>query len=108
MWLSRRKQAQEHRSHYWITKTADQGIDEEMPTQVKCALDQLGITLIPASAPDARGRSERIFGTQGRLPQALRAAAITTMAAANQHLSEVFLPAHIPSGPTTAAKSWAT
>lgn len=82
-------------SHYWTTKTADQGIDEESPTQVKRALDQLGITLIPASAPEARGRSERMFGTlQGRLPQELRAAAITTMAAANQYLSEVFLPAH--------------
>jgi hypothetical protein len=82
-------------SHYWITKTADQGVDEETPTQVKRALDQLGITLIPASAPEARGRSERMFGTlQGRLPQELRAAGITTMAAANQYLSEVFLPAH--------------
>jgi hypothetical protein len=82
-------------SHYWITKAADQGVDEETPTQVKRALDQLAITLIPASAPEARGRSERMFGTlQGRLPQELRAAGITTMAAANQYLSEVFLPAH--------------
>jgi transposase len=82
-------------SHYWITKAANQGIDEETPTQVKRALDQLGITLIPASAPEARGRSERMFGTlQGRLPQELRAAGITTMAAANQYLREVFLPVH--------------
>ena len=82
-------------SHYWITKTAEQGIDEETPTQVKRALDQLGITLIAASTPEARGRSERMFGTlQGRLPQELRAAGITTMAAANQYLREVFLPAH--------------
>jgi hypothetical protein len=82
-------------SHYWITKAANQGIDEETPTQVKRALDQLGITLIPASAPEARGRSERMFGTlQGRLPQELRAAGITTMAAANRYLREVFLPAH--------------
>jgi len=82
-------------SHYWITKAANQGIDETTPTQVKRALDQLGIVLIPASAPEARGRSERMFGTlQGRLPQELRAAGITTMAAANRYLSEVFLPAH--------------
>lgn len=82
-------------SHYWITKAANQGIDEETPTQVKRALDQLGITLIPASAPEARGRSERMFGTlQGRLPQELRAAGITTMAAANRYLREVFLPIH--------------
>ena len=82
-------------SHYWITKVADQGVDEATPTQVKRALDQLGITLIPASAPEARGRSERMFGTlQGRLPQELRAAGITSMAGANRYLREVFLPAH--------------
>jgi len=82
-------------SHYWITKTAGKGVDRETPTQVRRALDQLGITLIPASAPEARGRSERMFGTlQGRLPQELRSAGITTMAAANRYLNEVFLPAH--------------
>ena len=82
-------------SHYWITKSAGKGVDRETPTQVRRALDQLGITLIPATAPEARGRSERMFGTlQGRLPQELRSADITTMAAANRYLSEVFLPAH--------------
>jgi len=82
-------------SHYWITKAAGKGVDRETPTQVRRALDQLGITLIPASAPEARGRSERMFGTlQGRLPQELRSAGITTMAAANRYLGEVFLPAH--------------
>lgn len=82
-------------SHYWVTKAAGQGVDREAPTQVKRALDQLGIELIPASAPEARGRSERMFGTlQGRLPQELRTAGITTMAAANRYLSEAFLPAH--------------
>ena len=80
-------------SHYWITKTADQGIDEETPTQVKRALDQLGITLIAASAPEARGRSECMFGTlQGRLPQELRAAA--SHHGSSQSVSKrVFLPA---------------
>ncbi len=59
------------------------------------ALDQLGVTLIPASAPEARGRSERMFGTlQGRLPQELRSAGISTIAAANRYLREVFLPVH--------------
>lgn len=82
-------------SHYWMTKAAGAGVDKRNPTQVKRALDQLGIELIPASAPEARGRSERMFGTlQGRLPQELRAAAITTMAAANRYLHEVFLPVH--------------
>lgn len=82
-------------SHYWVTKAAGQGVDKDTPTQVKRALDQLGIELIAASAPEARGRSERMFGTlQGRLPQELRTAGITTMEAANLYLSEVFLPAH--------------
>jgi transposase len=82
-------------SHYWFTKTAGQGVDKGTPTQVKRALDQLGIDLIPASCPEARGRSERMFGTlQGRLPQELRAAGITAMDAANVYIREVFLPAH--------------
>jgi len=82
-------------SHYWITKEAGQGVDKQARTQVKRALDQLGITLIPASCPEARGRSERMFGTlQGRLPPELRTAGITTMAAANRYLRDVFLPAH--------------
>ena len=70
-------------------------MDHKTPTQVRRALDQLGITLIPANSPEARGRSERMFGTlQGRLPQELRSAGITTMAEANRYLSEVSLPAH--------------
>ena len=82
-------------SHYWYTPSAGKGVDHKTPTQVRRALDQLGITLIPARSPEARGRSERMFGTlQGRLPQELRSARITSMAAANRYLSEVFLPAH--------------
>jgi len=82
-------------SHYWMTKEAGAGVDRDNPTQVKRALDQLGITLIAASCPEARGRSERMFGTlQGRLPQELRAAAITTLEGANRYLRKVFVPAH--------------
>jgi hypothetical protein len=80
---------------YWVTREAGQRVDKDSPTQVKRALDQLGIALIPAYSPEARGRSERMFETlQGRLPQELRAAGITTLAAANRYLREVFLPAH--------------
>ena len=58
-------------------------------------MKQLGIEMIPAYSPEARGRSERAFGThQGRLPQELAAAGITTMAAANA-LSERELPAGV-------------
>jgi hypothetical protein len=83
-------------SHYWYTPNAGKGVDYKTPTQVRRALDQLGVTLIPARSPEARGRSERMFGTlQGRLPQELRSAGITTMEAANRYLREVFLPAGV-------------
>ena len=82
-------------SHYWHTAAAGDKVDRDHPTQVKRALDQLGIELIPAYSPEARGRSERMFGTfQKRLPQELRAAGITEIAAANRFLREVYLPDH--------------
>ena len=63
-------------------------MDKDNPTQVGRALEQLGIELIPAYSPEARGRSERMFGTlQGRLPQELRLAGITHMEA-GQPVSE--------------------
>ena len=81
-------------SHYWVTTTAGT-VDKDKPTQVHRALDQLGIELIAAHSPQARGRSERMFGTlQGRLPQELRVRGITDMAAANRFLAEQFIPDH--------------
>ena len=65
-------------SHYWNTPEAGGKVDKDTPTQVGRALAQLGIELIPAYSPEARGRSERMFGTlQKRLPQELRLAGIT-------------------------------
>ncbi len=82
-------------SHYWHTPEAGGKVDKDNPTQVGRALQQLGIELIPAYSPEARGRSERMFGTlQKRLPQELELAGITDMAAANRFLKEDFLPAH--------------
>lgn len=82
-------------SHYWHTPAAGGKVDRDNPTQVGRALAQLGIELIPAYSPEARGRSERMFGTlQKRLPQELRLAGIATMAEANRYLKEVFWPAH--------------
>ncbi len=70
-------------------------MDKDTPTQVGRALAQLGIELIPAYSPEARRRSERMFGTlQKRLPQELRLAGITDMVEANRFLKEVFLPQH--------------
>ena len=82
-------------SHYFNTPQAGGKVDKTNPTQVGRALRQLGIELIPAYSPEARGRSERMFGTlQKRLPQELRLAGVTTMEAANTFLREHFIPEH--------------
>lgn len=82
-------------SHYWHTEEAGGKVDKNRVTQVHRALQQLGITLIPAYSPEARGRSERAFRTlQDRLPKELALAGITERAAANQYLATQFLPAH--------------
>jgi hypothetical protein len=61
--------------------------------QVPRALKALGIRQILARSPEARGRSERAFGTlQGRLPQELRLAGVRTYEAANEYLEKVFVP----------------
>ena len=82
-------------SHYWHTPEAGGKVDKDNPTQVGRALAQLGIELIAAYSPEARGRSERMFGTlQGRLPRELRLAGITTMEEANRFVRDVYLPEH--------------
>jgi len=80
-------------SHFCQTPVAGQAATTEHNGQVSRALKALGIRQILAYSPQARGRSERTFQTiQGRLPQELRAAGITTYAAANEYLERVFLP----------------
>ena len=65
-------------------------VDRHRLTQVGRALRELGIQMIPACSPQARGRSEHKFGTwQGRLPQELRLHEIHTLEAAS-----AFLRAH--------------
>jgi transposase len=82
-------------SHYWHTPAAGGKVDKDTPTEVGRALAQLGIEHIPAYSPEARGRSERMFGTlQDRLVKELRLAGITTMEEANRFLREVYLPQH--------------
>ena len=82
-------------SHYWHTPEAGGKVDKGNPTQVGRALRDLGIEMIAAYSPQARGRSERMFGTlQNRLPQELRQNEITTMEAANRFLRESYLPKH--------------
>ena len=81
-------------SHYWLTPEAGGKVDREKLTQFGRAMKQLGIDMIAAYSPEARGRSERAFGThQGRLPQELALAGIKSMASANQYLAKVYRPA---------------
>jgi transposase len=79
-------------SHFFVTPHAGGKVDAERLTQVGRALKELGIQMIPAYSPQARGRSERNFGTwQGRLPQEMRLKGITTVEAANQFLRQEYM-----------------
>jgi hypothetical protein len=75
-------------SHFWLTPKPGGKIDPHRLTQVGRALRELGVQMIPAYSPQARGRSERNFGTwQGRLPQELRRLrGIASLEAANGFL----------------------
>jgi transposase len=79
-------------SHFFETPKAGGPVDRQRRTQVGRALAELRIELIPAYSPQARGRSERNFGTwQGRLPQELRVAGIRTVEEANRFLREHYI-----------------
>jgi transposase len=79
-------------SHFWLTPKVGGKVDYQRRTQVGRALQELGVQMIPAYSPQARGRSERSFGTwQGRLPQELRLAGCGTMEEANQFLRERYV-----------------
>ena len=82
-------------SHYFYTPEVGGKVDKQRLTQVGRALAQLGVEHIPAYSPQARGRSERLFGTlQDRLVNELKLAAITTVEAANRFLRDTYIPAH--------------
>jgi hypothetical protein len=79
-------------SHFWLTPKVGGRVDPHRLTQVGRALRELGVQMIPAYSPQARGRSERNFGTwQGRLPQELRLRGIPTLEAANTFLREHYV-----------------
>ena len=81
-------------SHYWHTPEAGGKVDKQNLTQFGQAMQRLGIAMIPAYSPEARGRSERMFRThQERLPRELAQAGISDMAAANRYLTESYRPA---------------
>lgn len=82
-------------SHYWTTPEVGGKVDKDNLTQFGRAMRQLGIEMIAAYSPEARGRSERMFGTlQQRLPKELALVGITTMEAANDFLKKIYLPQH--------------
>jgi len=85
-------------SHFVTTRTGQSPHRPQTatdPTQVQRALQELGISLIPANSPQARGRMERLFGTwQGRLPQELALRGLRDYAGANRFLRSHWLAYH--------------
>src|SRR6202050_1111229 len=79
-------------SHFWLTPKVGGKVDYQRRTQVGRALHELGVQMIPAYSPQARGRSERNFSTwQGRLPQELRLHQLRTLEAANRFLNDHYI-----------------
>ena len=79
-------------SHFFVTVKEGEKVDKHRLTQVGRAMKELGVQMIAAYSPQARGRSERSFGTwQGRLPQELRLAGISTVEGGNAFLRKRYI-----------------
>ena len=66
---------------------------DQEKTQMARAWDELGINVIYAESPQAKGRIERLWGTfQDRLISELRLEGISSLEGANRYLHTVFLP----------------
>ncbi len=82
-------------SHYWFTPKEGGKVSKTQLTQFGRAMRSLGIQMIAAYSPEARGRSERAFKThQDRLVKELAFHKITEMDDANYYLAQVYLPAY--------------
>lgn len=82
-------------SHYWFTPEGGGRVSKTQLTQFGRAMQQLGIIMIPAYSPEARGRSERMFRThQDRLTKELAVHHITSMEDANRYIKKIYLPAY--------------
>lgn len=83
-------------SHFTTTRYGGLHVDvapEQEDTHIERALEDLGITLIPANSPQAKGRIERLFRTfQDRLIKEMRLAKIKNYEQANIFLQKQFLP----------------
>lgn len=81
--------------HFFDTPQAGGRVNLSNLTQIGRALYELGIEMIPAYSPQARGRCERFFGTwQDRLPKELGLRGIKTVEEANRYIKEIFIPWH--------------
>lgn len=79
-------------SHFFVTPKAGDVVDRQRLTQIGRAMAEIGIEMIPAYSPQARGRSERSYRTwQGRLPQELKLKGITSVEEANSFLREGYI-----------------
>jgi hypothetical protein len=80
-------------SHCWQTPEAGGKVDKVHLTPFGAAMKRLGIEMIPAYSPEARGRSERAFATpQDRLVKELALAGITGLEEANRYIRQTYLP----------------
>jgi transposase len=98
-------------SVFWTDRepTMDEQLINKRPlTEVGRALDELGVTLILAGSPQAKGRIERLWGTfQDRLVSELRLAKAKTVEQA-QAVLDRYLPEHNRkfSKPAQAQPAW--
>jgi hypothetical protein len=77
-----------------VATVAEQLAGQEPRTQFGRAMEQLGVEVILARSPQAKGRVERRNGLlQDRLVKELRLEGISDLAAANEFLERKFLPA---------------
>ena len=76
-----------------VGSVAEQLAGKEPQTQFGRAMKQLGVELILANSPQAKGRVERMNGVlQDRLVKALRLAGINDLKRANEFLAKDYLP----------------
>lgn len=69
--------------------------DVQPQTQFDRAMEEVGVTVILARSPQAKGRVERLFQTlQDRLVKALRLRGINTITAANEYLRDEYCAEH--------------
>jgi len=67
----------------------------EMMTQFERAMGELGVRVICANSPQAKGRIERLFGTlQDRLVKEMRLADIKNTEDASRFLADTYIPHH--------------